>query len=182
MAESQARERLLEAAAHYALESGIADLSLRELAAAIGTSHRMLIYHFGRGRACWSRSRKRSRQTQRGACSARRDHVRPDDVRAVLEADQQPEVVAAGTTLLRALRARVVLASPEPKASSTTTSSRGSQAAVRAAVDTGCSTSASAPGRRAAECRRRARTDPRPPGNGRSQGVTEAFERYLSRG
>ena len=47
MVASQARERLLDAAVQHALESGIADLSLRELAAAIGTSHRMLIYHFG---------------------------------------------------------------------------------------------------------------------------------------
>jgi AcrR family transcriptional regulator len=47
MAESQAREKLLDAAVRHALEAGIADLSLRELAAAIGTSHRMLIYHFG---------------------------------------------------------------------------------------------------------------------------------------
>jgi AcrR family transcriptional regulator len=31
----------------HALTAGIGDLSLRELAAAIGTSHRMLIYHFG---------------------------------------------------------------------------------------------------------------------------------------
>jgi AcrR family transcriptional regulator len=44
---SQARERLLLAAVSYARSAGIADLSLRELAAAIGTSHRMLIYHFG---------------------------------------------------------------------------------------------------------------------------------------
>jgi AcrR family transcriptional regulator len=29
------------------MHGGIADLSLRELAAAIGTSHRMLLYHFG---------------------------------------------------------------------------------------------------------------------------------------
>jgi len=44
---SQARERLLAAAVRHALEDGIADLSLRQIAAAIGTSHRMLIYHFG---------------------------------------------------------------------------------------------------------------------------------------
>jgi AcrR family transcriptional regulator len=44
---SQARERLLHAAVEHALAQGIVDLSLRELAAAIGTSHRMLIYHFG---------------------------------------------------------------------------------------------------------------------------------------
>ncbi len=47
MARSQARDRLLAAAVQHALEAGIGDSSLRELAAAIGTSHRMLIYHFG---------------------------------------------------------------------------------------------------------------------------------------
>jgi AcrR family transcriptional regulator len=31
----------------YAPSAGIADLSQRQLAAAISTSHRMLIYHFG---------------------------------------------------------------------------------------------------------------------------------------
>ena len=47
MTTSQARERLLAAAVEQAMRGGIADMSLRELAAAIGTSHRMLIYHFG---------------------------------------------------------------------------------------------------------------------------------------
>jgi AcrR family transcriptional regulator len=47
MRTSQARDRLLAAAVDHALQAGIADLSLREIAAAIGTSHRMLIYHFG---------------------------------------------------------------------------------------------------------------------------------------
>ncbi|HEV3370662.1 MAG TPA: helix-turn-helix domain-containing protein [Acidimicrobiales bacterium] len=47
MAASQARDRLLAAAVQQASAGGIADLSLRELASAIGTSHRMLIYHFG---------------------------------------------------------------------------------------------------------------------------------------
>src|SRR5438477_1791556 len=41
------RRRLLEAALGYLANHGIGDVSLRELAAAIGTSHRMLIYHFG---------------------------------------------------------------------------------------------------------------------------------------
>src|SRR5436305_7308210 len=44
---SDARTRLLTAAVDYVVEHGLGDLSLRELAAAIGTSHRMLIYHFG---------------------------------------------------------------------------------------------------------------------------------------
>jgi AcrR family transcriptional regulator len=41
------RARLLAAAVEYLQAHGLGDLSLRELAAAIGTSHRMLIYHFG---------------------------------------------------------------------------------------------------------------------------------------
>jgi AcrR family transcriptional regulator len=43
----QPRARLLDAVVGYAKSHGISDLSLRELAAAVGTSHRMLIYHFG---------------------------------------------------------------------------------------------------------------------------------------
>lgn len=41
------RERLLAAAIDHVATNGLGDLSLRELATAIGTSHRMLIYHFG---------------------------------------------------------------------------------------------------------------------------------------
>ena len=41
------RRRLLNAAVEHILAHGLSDLSLRELATAIGTSHRMLIYHFG---------------------------------------------------------------------------------------------------------------------------------------
>ena len=44
---SDARERLLAAAMDHVAEHGVGDLSLRGLAAALGTSHRMLIYHFG---------------------------------------------------------------------------------------------------------------------------------------
>jgi AcrR family transcriptional regulator len=47
MATSQARERLLIAAMEHAAFGGITDQSLREIASAIGTSHRMLLYHFG---------------------------------------------------------------------------------------------------------------------------------------
>jgi AcrR family transcriptional regulator len=42
-----ARERLLAAAMDHVAEHGVGSLSLRRLAAALGTSHRMLIYHFG---------------------------------------------------------------------------------------------------------------------------------------
>ena len=41
------RERLLAAAMDHVAQHGVGDLSLRALAAALGTSHRMLIYHFG---------------------------------------------------------------------------------------------------------------------------------------
>jgi AcrR family transcriptional regulator len=42
----QRRSELLSAVADYVLAEGLADLSLRPLAAAIGTSPRMLLYHF----------------------------------------------------------------------------------------------------------------------------------------
>src|SRR5215210_2273107 len=44
---TSARERLLAAAMDHVAEHGVGNLSLRGLAAALGTSHRMLIYHFG---------------------------------------------------------------------------------------------------------------------------------------
>jgi AcrR family transcriptional regulator len=42
-----AREKLLHAVIEHIATRGVSDLSLRELAAAVGTSHRMLIHHFG---------------------------------------------------------------------------------------------------------------------------------------
>ena len=47
MAGVNPRERLLAAAIDHIATRGVSDLSLRELAAAIGSSHRMLIHHFG---------------------------------------------------------------------------------------------------------------------------------------
>ncbi|HEX2516126.1 MAG TPA: TetR/AcrR family transcriptional regulator [Chloroflexota bacterium] len=41
------RERLLAAVMEYVVDRGVGGFSLREVAQAIGTSHRMLIYHFG---------------------------------------------------------------------------------------------------------------------------------------
>lgn len=45
--DGERRARLVDAAADYVAEHGIADLTLRRLGAAIGVSHRMLIHHFG---------------------------------------------------------------------------------------------------------------------------------------
>ncbi|MEV0198255.1 TetR/AcrR family transcriptional regulator [Nonomuraea sp. NPDC050691] len=42
-----AKEALLERCIEHLQDVGFSDLSMRELAAAIGTSHRMLHYHFG---------------------------------------------------------------------------------------------------------------------------------------
>lgn len=41
------RDRLLAAAVDHVAQNGLGDQSLRAIAAALGTSHRMLIYHFG---------------------------------------------------------------------------------------------------------------------------------------
>ena len=47
MTASTPKERLLNAVVESALTDGIADKSLRAIAATAGTSHRMLIHHFG---------------------------------------------------------------------------------------------------------------------------------------
>lgn len=47
MSEPARRDELVEGALGYVLRRGVADLSLRPLAAALGTSDRMLVYHFG---------------------------------------------------------------------------------------------------------------------------------------
>jgi AcrR family transcriptional regulator len=44
---SPAKDRLLEAVIEHFTADGLADQSLRRIAEAIGTSHRMLLYHFG---------------------------------------------------------------------------------------------------------------------------------------
>jgi len=45
--EGHARDQLLARVVAYAAGEGIAGRSLREIAQGVGTSHRMLIYHFG---------------------------------------------------------------------------------------------------------------------------------------
>ncbi len=47
------RRRLLDAAIEYTANHGLGDVSLRRLAAALGTSHRMLIHHFGSKEGLW---------------------------------------------------------------------------------------------------------------------------------
>lgn len=45
--ESTAREQLLERVMEHVRAHGVTETSLRQIADAIGTSHRMLLYHFG---------------------------------------------------------------------------------------------------------------------------------------
>ena len=45
--EATPRERLLAGAIEHVSRHGVGEISLRGLAAALGTSHRMLLYHFG---------------------------------------------------------------------------------------------------------------------------------------
>ncbi|MDP9399473.1 MAG: TetR/AcrR family transcriptional regulator [Actinomycetota bacterium] len=53
MAVGEARQRLLDAAIDHVAGSGLTDLSLRRLAQELGTSHRMLIHHFGSKEGLW---------------------------------------------------------------------------------------------------------------------------------
>src|SRR3954470_8731475 len=48
-----ARQHLLDAAIDYVAGHGLTDLSLRRLAAGLGTSHRMLSHHFGSKEGLW---------------------------------------------------------------------------------------------------------------------------------
>src|ERR1700733_5173863 len=70
MAPSHAKDRLLAAAVEQAVSGGIGDLSLRELAAAIGTSHRMLIYHFGSREGLLVAVTQAVEETQRAALTS----------------------------------------------------------------------------------------------------------------
>jgi AcrR family transcriptional regulator len=64
---SDARRKLLDAAIEHIAAHGISDLSLRELAAAIGTSHRMLIHHFGSKEQLWVQVIRAVEDRQRAA-------------------------------------------------------------------------------------------------------------------
>jgi AcrR family transcriptional regulator len=47
------KQRLLDGAIDYVAQHGLADVSLRTVASALGTSHRMLIHHFGSKEQLW---------------------------------------------------------------------------------------------------------------------------------
>ncbi len=64
------RQKLLEAAIAYVERRGISDLSLRELAAGIGTSARMLVHHFGSKEGLWVEMAREVERRQREALLA----------------------------------------------------------------------------------------------------------------
>src|SRR5262245_53494485 len=70
MAGKDPKGRLLEAAIEHIATRGLSDLSLRELAAAIGTSHRMLIHHFGGREGLWVEVIRAVEERQRAAFAA----------------------------------------------------------------------------------------------------------------
>ena len=59
------KQRLLDAAIEYVAANGMSDVSLRTLAAALGTSHRMLIFHFGSKEGLWVEIIRTVEQRQR---------------------------------------------------------------------------------------------------------------------
>ncbi|MGO4578606.1 TetR family transcriptional regulator [Cupriavidus sp. 2TAF22] len=56
--------QLLDGAVRHVLEHGIGDLSLRSVAEALGTSHRMLIYYFGSADGFWEAVLRRIRHAE----------------------------------------------------------------------------------------------------------------------
>ena len=64
------RERLLAAAIEHVSQHGVGEISLRGLAAALGTSHRMLIYHFGSREALLIEVIRTVEEQQRAALAA----------------------------------------------------------------------------------------------------------------
>lgn len=76
------RERLLTAAVARAAQGGISDASLRQIAAELGTSHRMLIYHFGSKAGLLAAISSTVEQQQRDALAALRDDPSVSSVEA----------------------------------------------------------------------------------------------------
>jgi AcrR family transcriptional regulator len=68
---AEQRQRLLDAAIDYVANNGITELSLRSLAEELGTSHRMLIHHFGSKDALWVAIIREVEARQRAALADR---------------------------------------------------------------------------------------------------------------
>ena len=84
------RERLLRRAIDHIADRGLSDLSLRELAAAIGTSHRMLIHHFGSKEGLWVEVIRTVEAAQRAALPERLPDPTADPAGALARATCAP--------------------------------------------------------------------------------------------
>lgn len=71
------RERLLDAAIDHLGRHGVGDTSLRAIAEAVGTSHRMLIYHFGSREGLLAEVTREVEARQRAAMTATYDEGLP---------------------------------------------------------------------------------------------------------
>lgn len=93
----EARDELLDRVIAHITPAGFADLSLRDLAAAIGTSHRMLNYHFGGRNGLVAAIVERVEATQRAMlASLAADGTNPAEVARAHWAElTRPEVVAS---------------------------------------------------------------------------------------
>jgi AcrR family transcriptional regulator len=69
VATKNARTDLLDRAVEHVSAHGLGDSSLRAIAAQLGTSHRMLIYHFGSAERFWDAVMARTRKRDRRALS-----------------------------------------------------------------------------------------------------------------
>src|SRR3954465_1077848 len=91
------RDRYLDAAGDYVVDNGMSELSLRPLAEAIGTSHRMLLYHFGSKEQLLVEIVREIERRERElvARSTPEDETRPDEVlRAFWKRISQPRYAA----------------------------------------------------------------------------------------
>lgn len=79
--------QLLDAATTHVLEHGLGDLSLRNVADALGTSHRMLIYYFGSADGFWEALLFRVRHAEQQA--RQRLFAEAPDAEAAMEAAWQ---------------------------------------------------------------------------------------------
>lgn len=89
---ADARTALLDRLVAHGAEHGLTSLSLRELAAAVGTSHRMILYHFGsrEGLVAAVVARVEAAQRELLLATAASATSGPDLVRAVWSAVSDP--------------------------------------------------------------------------------------------
>jgi AcrR family transcriptional regulator len=69
------RRELLEAATDHVFETGLSDLTLRNLGSALGVSHRTLLYHFESREQLFSEVLKEARMRQRLLIAAQRESI-----------------------------------------------------------------------------------------------------------